>query len=65
MAKNRKNAHRAPDQNKKIEQSVFEIGNDAIMDAKFFKLPEAVQQQANIPTKKKRKKSQNGAHLNM
>ena len=45
MAKNRKNAHRAPDQNKKIEQSVFEIGNDAIMDAKFFKLPEAVQQQ--------------------
>jgi len=47
MAKNRKNAHRAPDQNKKIEQSVFEIGNDAVMDAKFFKLPEAVQQQAN------------------
>ncbi len=47
MAKNKKNAHRAPDQNKKIEQSIYEIGNDAVMDAKFFKLPKAIQQQAN------------------
>ncbi|HHZ70897.1 MAG TPA: hypothetical protein EYO51_01715 [Methylococcaceae bacterium] len=47
MAKNRVKVHRAPDQNKKIVRSVYEIGNDAVMDARFFKLPEAVQQQAN------------------
>jgi hypothetical protein len=47
MAKNKKNVHRAPDKNKKITQSGYEIGNDAVMDAKFFKLPEAIQQQAN------------------
>ena len=47
MARNKKNVHRAPDKNKKITQSGYEIGNDAVMDAKFFKLPEAIQQQAN------------------